>query len=95
MAAPAETARINKVLPGELDDMEHDEFYHGQRFVVTTAQQAAGTWVWKAELVDASGRTPLGPSSDFSYPSEEAALRAARSAAAAAIDATRILKGKP
>jgi hypothetical protein len=74
--------------------MEHEETYYGRRIIVTTVQQASGEWMSKAELLDARGRLPLGGGSGDRYPSEEAARRAALSAAAAAIDATRILKGK-
>lgn len=69
--------------------------YRGQRIIVVTAKQANGKWMSKAELVNAGGRTLLGGGSDNHYQSEETARRAAFSAAAAAIDATRILKGKP
>jgi hypothetical protein len=78
-----------------LESMEHEETYYGRRIIVTTEQQANGEWKSRAELLDAGGRIPLGERSDERYHSEEAARSAALSAATGAIDATRILKGKP
>jgi hypothetical protein len=75
--------------------MEHEEFYRGQRIIVTTAPQPNGSWSAKAELVDAGGRSPIGRPSDAQYQTQEDARVAAVSAAAAAIDATRVKKGKP
>ncbi len=75
--------------------MEYEETYYGRRIVVTTVQHASGEWASRTELLEYGGRTPLGKGSDDRYPSEEAARRAAVSAAAGAIDASRISRGKP
>ncbi len=75
--------------------MEYEETYHGQRIIVTTLQQPEGDWKSKAELLDSGKRVPIGETSDDRYSSEEEAKRAALSIAAAAIDRTRISKGKP
>jgi hypothetical protein len=75
--------------------MEYEETYYGRRIIVTTEQQPSGEWTSKAELLDAGGRTPVAGGSDARYLSEEIARSAALSAAAGAIDATRIRKGKP
>jgi hypothetical protein len=75
--------------------MEYEETYHGRRIIVTTVEQTNGEWKAKAELVDTGGRTSVGAGSTDSYRSEEAARAAALSGAAAAIDASRIRKGKP
>ncbi len=75
--------------------MEYEETYHGQRIIVTTLQQPEGDWKSKTELQDTGKRVLLGKTADERYPSEEEAKRAALSIAAAAIDRTRISKGKP
>lgn len=75
--------------------MEHAETYHGQRILVTTLRDAGG-WKFKTELLDDEGRrAPLETPAHDSYPSEEEARRAGLSAAAGAIDGTRISRGKP
>ncbi len=85
-------------LPLEVYDMplmEHQETYHGQRIIITTWRNKAGTWEAKADLLELGSRTPLWRGSDNVYLTEEEARRAALSAAARAIDRTRISKGKP
>jgi hypothetical protein len=73
--------------------MEYEETYHGQRIIVTT-QQREGAWTSKAELFDAGHRISLPSISEDLYSSEQEARRAALSAAAGAIDRTRISRGK-
>jgi len=75
--------------------MEYEEIYYGQHIIITTLQQAEGNWKSKAELLDSGKRTPIGWDSGEQYHSEEAARSAALSAAAEAIDRTRITRGKP
>jgi len=75
--------------------MEHEETYHGQRVIITTLQQPDGDWTSRAELLDSGRRTPVAGASDNRYHSEEEAKQAALSMAAAAIDRTRISRGKP
>jgi hypothetical protein len=75
--------------------VEYEEIYHGQHIIITTLQQAEGDWKSKAELLDSGKRIPLGMGSDDRYSFEEEARRAALSVAAAAIDRTRIARGKP
>ena len=75
--------------------MEHAETYHGQRILVITLHEGGG-WKFKTELLDDDGRrTPLETPAHDSYPSEDGARRAGLSAAAEAIDARRISRGKP
>jgi hypothetical protein len=81
---------------GGIDDrMEYEESYYGQHIIITTSQQAEGDWKWNAELLDSGKRIPIDRDSNDLYVSEEAARSAALSAAAGAIDRTRITKGKP
>ena len=75
--------------------MEYEVTYHGQRIVIITLQQTEGDWKSKAELLDSGRRIPLVKVSNDRYFSEEEARRGALSAAAGAIDLTRISKGKP
>lgn len=73
--------------------MEHEETYHGKRIIITTLQHKTGGWESKADLLDSGKRIPLWRGSDV-YLTEEEARLAALSAAAGAIDRTRISKGK-
>ena len=75
--------------------MEYQETYHGQRIIITTWRNKVGTWEAKADLLESGSRTPLCPGSGNVYATEEEARLAALSAAAGAIDRTRISKGKP
>jgi len=76
--------------------MEYEESYHGEGIIVTTGKNAAGAWIAKAERLDSQQqRVLLGEPSEEAHPSEEEAKRAALSAAAEAIDRTRISRGKP
>ncbi len=75
--------------------MEYEETYHGQRIIITTWRNNAGAWKSKADLLDSGSRIPLWPGSDNVYLTDEEARLAALSAAAGAIDRTRISKGKP
>jgi hypothetical protein len=76
--------------------MEYEESYRGQRIIVTTAQHVPGSWNAKADLPD-SRLSAVSPEEfpQEGYPSEEAAKRAALSAAAGAIDRSRTSRGKP
>ena len=76
--------------------MEYEESYHGERIIVTTRKKEAGAWTAKAERLDSQQhRVPLEGAPEEAHPSEEEARRAALSGAAAAIDRTRISRGKP
>ena len=75
--------------------MKYEEMYHGQRIVVTTVQQAEGDWTSQAEVLESGLRVPSLPGSENRFKSEEEAKQAALSAAAEAIDRTRISRGKP
>jgi hypothetical protein len=75
--------------------MEYKVTYRGYHIFIITLQQPEGDWKSKAELLDSGKRVLLGNTSDYRYPSEEEAKRAAMSIAAGAIDQTRISKGKP
>jgi hypothetical protein len=74
--------------------MEYEESYHGERIIITTEKNAAGAWTAKAEQLDAQEQRVLLAERE-AHPSEEEAKRAALSAAAEAIDRTRISRGKP
>jgi hypothetical protein len=75
--------------------MEYQENYHGQPIIVTTVEQAPGSWKSKSELLDSEHRRiPVEDGADEVYSSEEEAKRAALSYAAGAIDRARIYKGK-
>ncbi len=75
--------------------MEYEETYHGQRIIITTSQHSAGGWHSKADLLDSGNRISLWRGSDDVYQTEEEARIAALSAAAGAMDRTRVSKGKP
>lgn len=75
--------------------MEYEESYYGERIIVTTLKNTAGAWTAKAERLDSQQRRILLEGiAEEAHPSEEEAKRAALSAAAGAIDRTRISKGK-
>ncbi len=74
--------------------MEYGEGYHGERIIITTKEASAGAWTAKAERLEPQNRTLLAKT-EVTHPSEDEARRAALSAAAAAIDRTRISRGKP
>jgi hypothetical protein len=75
--------------------MEYKETYHGQRIIITTLQQKAGGWESRADLLDSGNRILLWRGPENVYLTEEEARLAALSAAAEAIDRTRMSKGKP
>jgi hypothetical protein len=75
--------------------MEHEEWYHGRRIVLTTEQLATRVWTFRAVLHDDEGRASLVVETGQKYGSEEEARRAALSAAAAAVDRDRTARGKP
>lgn len=74
--------------------MRYEESCQGERVVLTTTQLADGAWTWEAEIGEAPG-VLLANDSGTTYGREEDAQSAARSAAAAAIDRSRISRGKP
>jgi hypothetical protein len=76
-------------------EVEYEQSYQGRRIIVTTKQGIPGIWTSRAELLDAGHRVSLADDSERAYASEEEARRAAFSAATAAIDRTRISRGKP
>lgn len=75
--------------------MKHEETYHGQRIIVTTLKHSEGYWTSQAEVFDSEQKNPVPMVSDQRFQSEEEARQSALSAAAGAIDGTRIFKGKP
>jgi len=75
--------------------MEHKETYLGVPIIVTTTQVPAGGWASEAVLIEAGRPVAVAGTSEVVYESEEAARRAAVSAAAGAIDRARSSRGKP
>jgi uncharacterized protein DUF6566 len=75
--------------------MRHEESYQGRRVVVTTTQQAAGTWTAAVEVAGDGEEVSVTPDPREAHASEEQARRAGLSAAAAAIDRARASRGKP
>jgi hypothetical protein len=75
--------------------MEHKETYLGVSIIVTTTQVPAGGWSSEAVLVEAGRHVAVAGTSEVVHESEEAARRAAVSAAAGAIDRARSSRGKP
>jgi hypothetical protein len=75
--------------------MEYEESYRGVAIILTTTQIPAGGWSSEAVLLEAERRVTVTGTSEVVYESEEAAHRAARSAAAGAIDRARASRGKP
>jgi hypothetical protein len=75
--------------------MEYKETYLGVPIIVTTTQVPAGGWSSEAVLVESGQRVTAAGTSEVVYESEEAARRAALSAAAGAIDRARASRGKP
>jgi hypothetical protein len=75
--------------------MRHEESYQGCRVVVTTTQQAAGTWTAAVEVAGDGEEVSVAPDPQEAHASEEEARRAGLSAAAAAIDRARASRGKP
>ncbi len=71
--------------------MRHHESYQGRPIVLTTKPTDDGSWAWEAEAPDEAISGPA----DTAYRTEEEALSAARSAAAAAVDRARTMRGKP
>jgi hypothetical protein len=74
--------------------VRYEESYQGERVVLTTTQLADGAWTWEAEIGDTPG-VLLANDRGNRYGREEDAQSAARSSAAAAIDRSRISRGKP
>jgi hypothetical protein len=74
--------------------VRYEESCQGERVVLTTTQLADGAWTWEAEIGEAPG-VLVANDSGTTYGREEDAQSAARSAAAAAIDRSRISRGKP
>jgi hypothetical protein len=75
--------------------MQYEESYYGQRIIVTTEETAEGTWTSRAELSDVRDGALREADVEGEYMSEDEARRAAVSAAAAAVDRTRAMRGKP
>jgi hypothetical protein len=75
--------------------MEYEESYRGVPIILTTTQVPAGGWSSGALLLEAGRRVTVAGLSEVVYESEEAARRAARSAAAGAVDRARASRGKP
>ena len=75
--------------------MEYEELYRGVPIILTTTQVPAGGWSSEAVLLEAERRVAVAGVSEVVYESEEAARRAALSAAAGAIDRARASRGKP
>jgi uncharacterized membrane protein YkoI len=75
--------------------MRHEETYQGRRVVVTTTQQAAGTWTAAVEVAGDEDEVSVTQDPREAHASEEEARRAGLSAAAAAIDRARASRGKP
>jgi hypothetical protein len=71
--------------------VRHHESYQGRPIVLTTKQTDDGSWAWEAEVPDES----ISSLVDGGCRTEEEALGAARSAAAATIDRARTSRGKP
>ena len=62
---------------------------------MTTVKQAEGDWTSQTAFLDSVQRVPVAQGAENQYKSEAEARQAALSAAAEAIDRTRISKGKP
>ena len=75
--------------------MEYEESYRGVPIRLTTTQVPAGGWSSAAVLVEGERRVPVTGIAEVVYESEEAARRAALSAAAGAVDRARASRGKP
>jgi hypothetical protein len=75
--------------------MQYEESYRGVPIILTTTQAPTGGWWSEAVLLEAGRRVPVAGPSEVVYESEEAARRAALSAAAGAIDRARASRGKP
>jgi len=75
--------------------MRHEETYQGRRVVVTTTQQAAGTWTAAVEVAGDEDEVSVTQDPREAHASEDEARRAGLSAAAAAIDRARASRGKP
>jgi hypothetical protein len=75
--------------------MEYEESYRGIPILLTTTQVPAGGWSSEAVLLEGEQRVDVTGISEVVYESEEAARRAALSAAAGAIDRARASRGKP
>ena len=75
--------------------VEYEESYRGVPIILTTTQVPAGGWSSEAVLLEPERRVKVAGVSEVVYESEEAARRAALSAAAGAIDRARASRGKP
>jgi hypothetical protein len=75
--------------------MKHEESYQGRPIVVVTERREDGSWSFRAEVQDGKSAISITNGSNEVFPSEEAARRAAFSAAAATIDRGRASRGKP
>jgi hypothetical protein len=92
---PESSAAGVAVTRGYGREMGHEEVYQGHTIVVTTREDTAGSWSYAVVIRDDGRKLPLVDSGKHRYASEEEARRAASSAAAVAIDRTRITRGKP
>ena len=75
--------------------MEYEESYLGVRILLTTTEVRPGGWTSQAALLETGQRVAVASDNDVVYESEDEARRAARSAAAGAIDRARASRGKP
>ena len=75
--------------------MRYEETYLGRRVVVTTTQQASGTWTAAVEFFDDGEAVSVARDPQEGHASEDEARRAGFAAAAAAIDRSRTSEGKP
>ncbi len=76
--------------------METEHTYHGRRILVSTQSHGPTDWTSTSELLLEDGRKEQVPrSSPRHYASEEEAIQSALSDAAAAVDRSRVTRGKP
>lgn len=75
--------------------VQYHEIYHGVRLVITTTELVGGVWSWEVRFEADQGQALIAEQPAVSYPAEEQALTAARSAVAATVDRSRIARGKP
>jgi hypothetical protein len=83
------------VAPRYSEEMQYQEFYHGEPITVSTQERMPGAWTSIAEFVIDRRIVRLAGGPEQEYASEEEARRAAVSTAAAAIDRLRTGRGKP
>jgi hypothetical protein len=75
--------------------MDYEESYLGVPILLTTTEVRPGGWTSEAALLETGRRVNVAAASEVVYESEDEARRAARSAAAGAIDRARASRGKP